>query len=133
MTYLQSSRNFLASDASVPAADEEYHPGDFTSEEIPVSDVESLRIQGRATGANAAANGNVTFKLIATLDGVKWDTEYFKTLQLTLNGTTEVVKSDIVDVRGIEKVRLQAIQNQDATYAANAVNLRWGKTYGGIL
>lgn len=133
MGYLHSSRNFLQSDVSVAAASTKVHPTDFTSEEIEVSDVDEIRVQGKATGANASATGKVTFKLAASLDGVKWDTDYFATLELTLNGTTEVVTSDLIDVTGIRVIRLQAIQNEDASYAANSANLRWGKSYGTVL
>lgn len=105
---------------------------DYTSYVLDVTDVDYVVLQGKATGGNASANGIVDFNILGTLDDVLWDTIAVAAVNVTMAGVAQIVKSDPLDVRGYRSIKLGSIKNNDGSYAATIVNLRWGKSYGHI-
>ncbi len=106
------------------------HGTDYTSFKLDVTDVDTIVLQGKATGENASATGAVTFTIVGTLDDSLWDTVAVATLAVTMASTAQIVKSDPLDVRGYRFIRCASVANADATYDALVVNLRWGKGIG---
>jgi len=104
------------------------HGTGFTSRDLPVWDVEMVVLQGQITG-EAAANGDVDFIFVGSVDGINFDTIGIKTLTLTMIGATPVNESVQLDVTGYKKIRLLSIQNKDAAKDAT-VQVVWGKGYG---
>ena len=124
----QVRHKFIASDITSIAVNSN---GTFTAVAQDVGDVDQVALQGYATGGNASCSLDVIFKLIGCLDGTLWDTVPFGEFRVTLNGTTQVVKSDQLDVRGYRQIKLLSIFNSETQtgYTATAVNLLLGKSY----
>jgi len=133
MSKNHSQRNFIASDiASIAKATTITEGTDFDSQVIDVTDVDVIVLQGKVTGGNASASGNVTFTILGTLDDSLWDTVAVATLVIAMSGASQIVQSDPLDVRGYRSLKLGSIQNADASYTATVVNLKCGKSYGHI-
>jgi len=135
MSYNHAQRDFIASDIASLTAASTFTDGtanEYDSEEIDVTDIDRVVLQGRVTGENASANGDITFNVLGSLDGVLWDTAIVATVTVTMTGTTQAVKSDPLDVKGYRLLKLGTIGNDDASYAGLLVNLKCGKSYGYI-
>ena len=117
---------------SIAASDTVVDGTDYTSYQLDVTDIDSIILQGKVTGGNASANGDVTFNILGCLDGSLWDTITVATVTVTMSGASQIVESDPLDVRGYRLIKLGSVGNADASYAALLANLRWGKSYGYI-
>lgn len=130
ITRTQSNGDFIGSDiASIAASTEYVHGTDFTSNEIDISSVGAdnvITIQMKATGANAGNNANVIFKFVRSLDGTNWDTIEYVSPLITMNGTAQIIMSVDLNIGGAKKIRLRAIKNEDASYAINNINCKFG-------
>ncbi len=98
------------------------------SNAIDVSDVEIVAVQGKATGGNASAVGVIDINLVGSVDGTNYDTVVFATVSFALSGAAEVRGSGLVNVRGLNKLKVTSIKNNDASYTADSVNVFIGKT-----
>jgi len=103
----------------------------FTSQPFEVWDVQKLVVQGYVEGEDGAANGDVDFVFVGSLDGTLWDTIAIATLTITMAGTAQIVESLQINVEGYHSIKLLSIQNKDASKDAEAVNVQWGKAFGG--
>lgn len=128
-----TSKGAFTTEIASIAVDTEITEGTFDSVVLEVWDVDSLALQGVAKGGHANAGGQVVFRLLASLDGVEFDTVYFHEHRITLNGTTAVIgPAEVIDVSGIHSLKLEKIKNEDiqANCTATLVNLNWSKGYG---
>lgn len=98
------------------------------SQNMDVSDVETVAAQIKATGANASASGNVVAKIVTSIDGANFDTTVFATVTVALSGTSAVRATELINIRGCNSLRITAIENEDASFAASSVNVAIGKT-----
>ena len=133
MSYNHAQLDFIASDIDSLTEASTFTDGttnEYDSVVIDVTDVDRVVLQGRVTGENASADGDITFNILGSVDGVLWDTVIVATVTVTMNGTTQVVKSDPLNTRGYRLLKLGTIGNDDTTYAGEAVNLKCGKSYG---
>jgi len=85
--------------------------------EIDVSNQRLIAVSVKVAGTNDSSSGNVTIKL-GSYNGADWDTEPFATEDIPISGTTPVVKTFLVDVSVIPKIKVIRIDNSDATYDA---------------
>jgi len=116
--------NLYTSDVTIAAG------GTYTtdSREFDVSDVDTVAIQIRATGDNAASAGKVQAKIVARVNDV-YSTEIFDIVEVNLNGTAQVVSPPfLLNVRGVMSLKVTEIVNTDATYGVSGVNVVIGKT-----
>ena len=116
--------------SSIAAAGQADHPGDYTSYDLDVSDVDRIVFQCEATGGNASATGEVHFNFVATLNGTDWDTDPVLEIAVTLAGVATIRGTEGLDCRGMRTLRLLFVENNDASYTATNVQCLWGKTYG---
>jgi len=130
-----SKGKFIATDITTiaPAADAD-EGTEFDSVEVAVWDVFEIALQMRVTGGHANCALTVDFDIVSSLDGVTWDTVKIATITATLNGTTAVLKTSILDVTPYNFIKLFKVTNNEtvAGRTATAVNLWWGKSYGGV-
>jgi len=98
----------------------------YTSRQLPVHDVDTIILQGKATAGSGS--GNVTFSIMGSADGVTWDTVAIGTLVVPLTSGATVVQSDPLDVSAYALIKLGTIQN-GLTVAVTAVSLTWGKKW----
>ena len=98
------------------------------SNSMDVSDVETVAVQVYAEGENASISGNVIVSLAASIDGTNFDSQVFATVTLTKSGTDQERATALVNVRGINAIRVMSIENTDTTYKVQNVNVLVGKT-----
>jgi len=123
---------FIATNvASIAAATTILSPT-FTPTIVEVWDTwDKLAVQVFATGGNASASGDVTATFLCSLDGVNWDSLPAVTAHVTMSGVAARCETAWIDVTNVHSIKLYSLQNADASYTATAVNVRWGKNYGG--
>lgn len=93
------------------------------SSEMTTADRYRIVVMPYATGANASSAGTVTFNLVAKIAG-KWSTATFTSVTVTVSGTSEDVAVPVLlDVAGIQALRVASIVNGDATYHITNVNI----------
>jgi hypothetical protein len=93
------------------------------SDAIDVSGLDFITLWLKSTGANASSAGSVTFNLVYSGDGTTYSTT-IDPFVLTLATNTAVVSKPIMlDVRGINKIKVLTIVNGDASYAISATNV----------
>lgn len=115
---------YVSDIASIAASSSHTTPSDA----FDVDDVETIAVQVKSTGANASISGNLTVNLVASVDGTNFDTQVFATVVLVQSDSSEERATELVNVRGLSKIRVNSIENADATYAATNVNVYCGKT-----
>lgn len=99
-----------------------------TSQEIDVGDVEIIAVQVKGTGAAAGNASLVTAKFTVSVDGVNFDTVIYQTASVQMSGTTEQRATTLINVSGVKKIRVESVENEDATNAVSNVNVYLGKT-----
>jgi len=94
------------------------------SGEMTTADRYEISMLAYATGANASSSGAVTFNLVPKIAG-KWCTDNsWEHITLVVSGTSEdVSKPIILNVGGIQAIRVQTIVNGDPTYHITNVNV----------
>jgi len=121
----QTNYNLYASDISSIAA----ASSDNTDSKIAfVDDVEVVAVQLKAEAANASIAANLVAKIVASVDGVNFDTQTFATVTLAKTADTEEAVTELINVRGIRAIMITEIENEDANYAVENVNAVFGKT-----
>jgi len=103
----------------------------YTSYVLDVTDVDVIVLQGKVTGV-ASSTGAIDYVILGTLDGVLWDTVAVATVSVTQAGAAKIVSSDPLDVRGYRAIKVGSVKNNDGSYIATLMNLKWGKSYGHI-
>jgi len=96
--------------------------------EFDVSDVEVIAVQLKSTGGNASISGNLVAKLVGSVDGTNFDTQIYATVTLVQSTNSEERATELINVRGLSKIKVKEIENEDASYAATNVNVYAGKT-----
>jgi len=130
--FIQHLTTFVVTDIAALAFGATVVDGtDYTSFVLDVTDVDVVVLQGKVTGV-ATSDGAIDYVILGTLDGVLWDTVAVATLSVTQAGAAKIVKSDPLDVRGYRAIKVGSVKNNDASYIATLMNLKWGKSYGHI-
>lgn len=129
------SGSFLATAlASLANAGTAKHGSEFTSKAVVVDGATHLAVQLVATGADAAIAGDVTFYFAAsvaetdTFDTFNDTSQAFAYAVLTMTTNAAERHTALIDVRGVRKIRLEAIANAGGKGIAS-VNVNYAKYY----
>jgi len=91
-----------------------------------VAGASTVCIQVKMTGDNVGSAGNVTFNFVggnAAKDGTPtYPTETSFSIVAALNGTTAVIKDELVDVSGYKWLKVTSIVNGDGAHAVDSLN-----------
>jgi hypothetical protein len=115
---------YVADITSIAAAGS--HTTDSTA--MDVSDVEVVAVQVKSTGGNASISGNLVVKIVGSVDGTNFDTQIFATATLVQTTNSEERATALVNVRGLNSIKVTEIENEDASYTSTSVNVFIGKT-----
>ena len=102
------------------------------SSEIDVTDVNVFAVQGYSTGGSACVATTV-IKFLAKVNGA-WDDDGnpYVTLTITQTASTTVRKTALIDVSGIDKIKITSIENtedDDTNGDITLVNCSYSKKY----
>lgn len=97
------------------------------SNQFDVSDVEVVALEVKGNGANASSAGNLVVSVAVSLDGTNYNTVSFHSITVPIAGTSVVRQTELINVSGVQKLKIDSIQNTDPTYAVQNVNVRIGK------
>jgi len=109
--------------SSIAAASKHTTP----SNALNVQGSKKIAVHVKAAGENASIAGDVDVRFIASVDGTNFDTQVFSTLTLTKTDTASERATAIVEVEGVHSIKVLEIENKDATYAVQDVNVYIGR------
>jgi hypothetical protein len=90
---------------------------------IATNGADSVDLYLKATGANASSAGIVQFYVVASYDGIAYES-VGSPLVLTLAANAAVVANAIkLDTRNVRYLKVDKIVNGDATYGLTGVNV----------
>lgn len=125
MALYPEAGKFYVTDVATITANSTYTTVSAT---IDIAHKRHITINAKATGAAAGSAGDVTFALQARVN-LKWSTSTFASHVVTVAGTTEKVSApEVIEVFGIEALRVASITNGDAAQNIGTVNLNYVMT-----